>query len=261
MSFPSALYKNPVLLDRNEHRGKRIKQVADFSAAREMNAVFVNVVEFADCAKEFPVAFLASPGPDADSKPVVNPVVLLGLREAENLFVEGTRWDARYIPAFVRRYPLAYAKSAEDRVSVVVDAAWPGFNDSEGELLVDDRGEATEYLKKYMAFLDEFEREAGRTRTFCEQLVELDVLRGAEVNGQLAEGVPLKVEGFFAVDEQRLLALPDAKLLELVKSGALALIHAHMLSMSNVQRLFERLAPRVQDLAAAAPAAATPAAA
>lgn len=250
MNFPSALYKDPVLLDRNEHRGKRIKKLTDFSVAGEMSALFVNVVEFAEAAKEYPIAFLPAPE-STQEKPVVSPVVLLGLRDRENLFVSEGRWDARYIPGFVRRYPLAYAKSGDDRVSVVVDQAWDGFNDSEGELLVEPSGEASPYLKQMMEFLDAYEREGGRTRTFCERIVQLDLLRGGTVDGQLPDGSPLRVEGFFAVDEQKLLALPDADLLELTKSGAMGLIHAHMLSMSNVQRLFERLGQRLAVAAAA----------
>ena len=244
MNFPSALYKDPVLLDRNEHRGKRISKLTDFSVAAEMNAMFVNVVEFAEAAKEYPITFLAVPESTQD-KPVVSPVVLLGLRDRENLFVNGDKWDARYIPGFVRRYPLAYTKSGDDRVSVVIDQAWPGFNGDDGELLVDPSGEAAPYLKQMMEFLDAYEREGGRTRAFCERLVQLDLLRGGTVDGQLPDGSPLRVEGFFAVDEQKLLALPDADLLELTKSGAMGLIHAHMLSMSNVQRLFERLGQRL----------------
>lgn len=244
MNFPSALYKDPVLLDRNTHRGKRIEKLTDFSVAAHMNAVFINVVEFAEASKEYPIAFLPSPE-SVEGKPVVSPVVLLGLRERENLFVDGARWDARFIPGFVRRYPLAYAKSGDDRVSVVIDQAWPGFNDKDGELLVDEAGEAAPYLKQMMEFLDAYEREGGRTRALCERVVQLDLLRGCEVDGTLPDGTPLRVEGFFGVDEQKLLALPDADLLDLVKSGAMALIHAHMLSMSNVQRLFERLSARV----------------
>lgn len=252
---PNVLYRDPVLLDRNDHRGKRIKKLTDFSVAAEMNVVFVNVVEFADAAKEYPIAFLVAPE-STQEKPVVSPVLLLGLRDGENLFVEDGKWDARYIPGYVRRYPLAYAKSADDRVSVVVDRAWPGFGDSDGELLVEESGEAAPYLKQMMEFLDAFEREGGRTRTFCERIVQLDLLRGGTVDGQLPDGSPLRVEGFYAVDEQKLLALPDADLLELTKSGAMSLIHAHMLSMSNVQRLFERLGKRLAAATATAPAGA-----
>lgn len=249
MNLPSALYKDPVLLDRNEHRGKRISKLTDFSVAAEMNAMFVNVVEFAEAAKEYPVAFLPVPESSQD-KPVVSPVVLLGLRDRENLYVNEGKWDARYIPGYLRRYPLAYAKSGDERVSVVIDQAWSGFNDAEGELLVEPSGEAAPYLKQMMEFLDAFEREGGRTRAFCERLVQLDLLRGGTVDGQLPDGSPLRVEGFFAVDEQKLLGLPDADLLELVKSGAMGLIHAHMLSMSNVQRLFEKLGQRLGKVSA-----------
>jgi hypothetical protein len=38
------------------------------------------------------------------------PVVLLGMRDKENLYVnESNQWEAKYIPAFIRRYPFVFS--------------------------------------------------------------------------------------------------------------------------------------------------------
>ena len=50
---------------------------------------------------------------------------------------------------------------------------------------------------------------------------------------------------FSVVDEQRLAALDDAKLLDLARSGYLVWIYAPLMSLGNVARLAERLDQRI----------------
>ena len=56
----------------------------------------------------------------------------------------------------------------------------------------------------------------------------------------LTDGQQLSVDGFLALDEEKLRALPDATLLDLHKSGMLALIHAHQISLGLMRALVER---------------------
>lgn len=82
--------------------------------AGETNSVILAGVEFSEAAKEYPIVFT-----QAGDKVV--PVALLGLRNEENLFVDGKGgWDGRYIPSFVRRYPFILAETGGDRPAV-----WP----------------------------------------------------------------------------------------------------------------------------------------
>lgn len=240
----AALYRDVVLVDRNSHAGKRVQPVTDWRIAAEMNAVFLTGAEFPAASRELPIAFVPV-GRGADGKPQVTPVVLTGLRERENLLVtaEG-RWDAGFLPAFLRRYPFAYVRSEGERFSLAVDAAWPGFNDSEGQPLLTEQHEPSPFLAEVMKFLDAFEEESARTRRFCDRLVELDLLRGGEINGQTADGQPVQASGFFMIDEAKLRALPDAAVLELHHNGVLGLIHTHLVSMGHIEGLARRLNAR-----------------
>ncbi|MCK6425877.1 MAG: SapC family protein [Burkholderiaceae bacterium] len=240
----SALYRQVVLVDRQAHARRRVQPVRDWRIAAEMNAVLVTGSEFAAAAREFAIAFVPV-GPGGDGKPQVSPVVLLGLRERENLLVTPQGgWDARFLPAFLRRYPFAYVRGTDERFSLAVDAAWPGFGEQEGEPLFDAQGEITAHMAALLKFLDAFEEDAARTRRFCERLVQLDLLRGGEIKGQLADGSAVEATGFYMIDEAKLRALPDETVLELHRSGALALIHAHLVSMGQVEALAARLQQR-----------------
>lgn len=243
---PPALYKEPVLLSREQHRGLRFKPSDDVGTARHLNSVLCTIGEFAEAAKEYVIGFVPTGEKDDKGRQEVSPVVLLALRDHDNLFVtpEG-RWDGRYVPAAVRRLPFGYANTNDGQLSVMIDAASPKLGRDEGELLIDDKGDATPQLTEVIKFLDQFEGEHQRTRGLCRRLVELELLKPVQIDVQLADGQKFTAGAVGVVDEEKLRALPDATALELVRNGALGLLYAQIISMSNVQRLTERLGTRI----------------
>ena len=253
----SALYRDPVLVDSVLHRHKKLQPLTDFSIAGGMHAVFITATEFPQAALDFPLVFInvgdAAEATDA-ARSVLTPIALLGVSADENLHVEGGRWTGRYVPAFIRRFPfVAAAVAGADAPGVFIDAGWPGLNDSVGEPLFDDQGQPAETLTRAMAFLERFEQEAQRTRQFCARLAELDLLKEMQADATLPTGDLVRVDGFLAVDESKLLALPDAVVLELHRNGMMTLLHAHLMSLSNLRYLVQRKSDR-EAAKAAAPA-------
>src|SRR6185436_10169169 len=112
-----------------------------------------------------PIIFVHTGETLENGKPMISPVALLGITTNENLHVEGTRWDAGYVPAFIRRFPfLTAGVPGTDKVAMFVDAAWPGFSDTEGEPLYDAEGQPTPVLQRMIEFLQQFDLEQQRTR-------------------------------------------------------------------------------------------------
>jgi hypothetical protein len=72
-------------------------------------------------------------------------------------------------------------------------------------------------------------------------VVALDVLKEMKAEATLPDGETISVDGFHAIDEERLRALPDATVLELYRSGMLALLQMHLLSLANIRHLVTRL--------------------
>jgi hypothetical protein len=64
----------------------------------------------------------------------------------------------------------------------------------------------------------------------------------------LVDGRSFTVNGLLVVDEKKLLALPDATALAMFRSGELHLVSMHLASLSNMQRLVDRLAQRKSPL-------------
>lgn len=248
----SALYLQPVRLDPAQHRAKKIAELTDFSVAGRMHMAFITAIEFPQAALEFPIVFIPTGERDARGRPLVSPIVLLGLVAGENLHVDGSRWDARYVPAFIRRYPFLRAGVVGESTPVVlVDAAWRGFSDFDGEALFEAGDKPAPALVRVLQFLERFDLEAQHTLAICERVVELDLLKEMKADIALPGGGKLAVEGFMTIDEDRLQAIPDADVVELHRSGLLMLMQLHLLSLANVRHMAERKSKRLAAVAAA----------
>jgi hypothetical protein len=221
------------------HKGLKMRtDYALLTQAAGLNSVFLNAVEFADSCREFPIVFVRT-GEGKDGKPApLAPLAVLGLTAGENLFLKDNRWVGEYAPAYLRRYPFAMARVEEgsDQVAVCFDQQWEAFSD-DGEPLFDDKGEATELLNNLVKFLDSFEMEVERTRVACQLLDEAGVLEPMRFEAQMEGGQKVEVDGFLAVNNEKLQQLPDAKVLELHKAGLLQVLEMHRLSLANMGRL------------------------
>lgn len=244
MSASPLLYGNLTPLDRVAHKNLRLNtELPTLDRVKGMNSLFLAVVEFAEACKEFPIVFVrVGDQPAEGAKPVVAPLAVLGLKPASNLFIKDGKWTGTYVPAYMRRYPFAMARIEQDSdtIAVCFDSEWPGFSETEGSSLFAADGQPTEFLLNAKTFLENFEQESERTRAFCQQLVELDLLRDMRFEATLSNGEKIDVEGFLAVDEQKLAELSDEQVVQMHRSGLLSLLEMHRVSMGNMNRLAVR---------------------
>jgi hypothetical protein len=236
-------YEKPVLLNRDKHRQRKVLASTSYAFARKANSLYLAGVEFNEACKEYAVVFT----PAAGGKIV--PVAMLGLRSRENLFVDDQeRWTGNYIPAFVRRYPFVLAELPDQNMGVCIDEAFAGLNDRDGESLFDAQGGNTPFLQNALDFLHQYQREYVRTEAFCQRLQQAGLLMEMNAKADLVDGRSFKVNKLLIVDEKKLMALPDAVALSLFRSGELHLISMHLVSLSNMQRLVNRMAERSSPL-------------
>lgn len=230
-------YDKPVALNKNEHKDYKIKsQGPDYKFASKTNSVILAGVEFSEAAKEYPIVF-------AKAGEALVPVALLGLRNEENLYVaaDGT-WDARYIPAFVRRYPFVLAETGDaGQRMVCIDEGFSGFSEKEGEPLFEGE-EPTPLLQQAIDFLEEYQRQYLRTETFLNRLQELDLLQSLNAKVDMADGQQFALTGLMVVDEKKLLELEDEQALAFFKSGELAWVYCHLMSLGCLGGMIDRVA-------------------
>jgi hypothetical protein len=241
----SALFAEPVALDRNLHQRSRLKErIPRYERAAGVNALFVTAIEFVDVAREYPIVFVEA-GKGDDGQREVAPMAVLGLTQGENLMLNGDgSWDARYVPAMLRAYPIGLARADADNFVLVIDAKADALSETEGERLFDDAGAATPVLEEARKFVQQLEEEGARTRLLCRRLLELELLQPKRFEATVPNGSNILVDGFLALDEPRLAALPADTLLDLHQSGVLACIFAHQFSLPLMRRHVERRVAR-----------------
>jgi hypothetical protein len=81
-----------------------------------------------------------------------------------------------------------------------------------------------------------------RTERFCARLKEFGLLMEMNAKADLVDGSSFVVNGLKVIDERKLLQLADGQALEVLRSGELSWVYAHLLSLSNLNRLVDRLA-------------------
>jgi hypothetical protein len=229
------MFTKPIALNRDTHRQLRFRPIGGFSFASGLHSAPLCASEFYAAAKEYAILFVRL----ADGGAV--PVVALGLKQQENLFVsrEG-QWNARYLPASMQAYPFAFIENADgDNLQILIDQAYPGFGETQGTALFDDAGDPSPELQQKLKFLQAHHSDRGRTRRLGAELVRLGLL--TECSAQLQGDARFQLHGFWIVDEAKLAALDDAALLPLARQGHLSLITAHLLSISNLGLLPSKL--------------------
>jgi hypothetical protein len=245
-----SFYEKPILLDRNAHRNLRLKTTpSGLKFAAKSVALPIAPAEFPHSALEFPIVFAVN---ETGSS---TPIGLFGVRENENLFIdENGVWQGFYIPAFIRRYPFVLnVDPTSNAPYVLIDEAFDGISETEGERLFEEDGKETAFMKSTLEFLSDFMGQSEQAGLFVETLKKHDLLIPQQVVFTRSEDESYTLDGFHIVDEKRLSALSDEVTLQLARSGDLARIHTHLLSLNNIHRVVQRLAgkpPRPHKTAA-----------
>jgi len=235
-----AFYQKVVALNSNVHRNLKFDASrVNFGFAQDTTAVLLGFVEFAEAAREYPIVFIKA------QDGMMRPVALLGVRAGENLYVdEKGKWDARYIPAFVRRYPFVMAEGdVQGQLLVCIDEECPALNSDKGEVLIDAAGQLQPRMNEVMQFLQNFQAEFARTEVLTKQLDELGLFVQQGARFDTANGETFQLNDFYLIDEIKFGQLADDKLPTLFRSGALGMVYLHLASMGNMRRLLDRIKP------------------
>ena len=230
-------YAQLAAVNAQRHQNWCVEMGRDYAFARTTNSVPLTRVEFARAAREYPIVFA---GPEQN----VFPLAVLGLEDKQNLFVNDQgKWQADYLPAFVRRYPFVFTTFDEgSNFTLCIDEAFSGCNqENRGEHLFDDEQQKTRYLDNVLAFLGEFQAEYQRTLAFAKRMKVLDLLEPVQANVELGSGKKLALTDFQVVSRNRLKKISDTALKEMFSADDLELVYLHLQSLHAFSGLITRL--------------------
>lgn len=226
------IYKDIRLINLEEDKKLKVTPIEGFAYAANLRECVITVSEFYEAAKSQPIVFAKN-----DQGEFVA-MVLMGLKEQANLFVnqDGSWRDGEYVPAFVRRYPFIFVEHSENQLSLAIDHDHKAVNKRKGEALFNAEGEASEYTKRVMDFLNQYQQANLNTQAMIKVLDDKGLLEDATAK-MIQNGEPMNLTGFMRVNEQKLDDLSDSDMLKLVKTGAYKWVVAHLMSLSNFRKL------------------------
>jgi len=236
-------YRQLAPLDPARHAGLRMPARADVSFAATTNSLPIMREEFPAAQRCYPIVFANGDRP--------LPIVLVGLRDRENLFLEeidaiqGYKWrDNAYVPAYIRRYPFALvAIEGQDSMAVCIDdEAVLGPRD--GEYIFGPDGQLAPYGQEIMNLCQSFEAQIKSTEEFAADLNRLGLLDMQTAEVLLPSGERFTLSGFSTVNQDRFNQLPAETLAEWRDKGWLTLVYAHFLSLGTWQSLVDMTAAR-----------------
>ena len=237
MSTQLLIYETAIPVSSVRHARCYVEAGNTYAFTRSINSVPLMTVEFTQAEPEYTIVFSG-----ADEN--IMPAVILGARHNENLYLtQDGGWQAKYIPAFVRRYPFVFSKSEDgETFTLCVDEAFPGVNfQGRGRPLFNEEGKPSEYTENVLKFLQEFRVQFQNTQAFCKKLRENGLLEPMKAVFTLGSGEKMTLTGFMAVNRDKLKALGAEVLAELAKTDELELIYLHLQSVRNFNLVRERL--------------------
>lgn len=241
----SVFYQRPVALNRRLHARASVTPPTDFRFVANVNAIVVVAMEFFEAARDYPIVFAR------DDDGTVLPMVVLGLRDGENLFVDAEgHWPVGYLPAFVRRFPFILADTDQDgQFLICVDSDYLDTSGAAGPTacrLFDDAGEETEYLANATAFMRHYNDQFETTRAFAQELDAAGLLTemSAEVRPDGFDSA-VTLGNFLVIDESEFADVSPSMLTDWFRRGQLGWIYAHLLSLGHFTALADRIGERL----------------
>ena len=227
-------YKRVAVVDEAKLSNSSLKEQIGYDFARDTAIVPLIVTELFTAASTYPIVFITEPVPSV--------LAVLGLRQAQNLFVsgDGSKWDAPYVPAYVRRYPFVFLRHDNDDLTLCIDEAANALEPGRARPLFED-GKRTPLIERALQFCIEFQRGHLATEAFMKALIERDLLVPYQITSTLDSGEKLAATGFKVIDEARVAKLPDDVIVHWYRQGWLGFVHAHLASTGCWAQLVRRL--------------------
>ncbi len=231
-------YKQPEPLNSDKHKDLGITPDTKnpFGFAKNTQLVPVTIAEFPAAALCYPIIFAGEER---------TPAAVMGMQKDHNAYIDedGLMPDGMYVPGFLRRYPFVPASSNGDpeNLMVCIDRAASVISDKpEQPFFVD--GETSEFTKRAIEYIQNYEMETQGARNFVKFMTDLDLFETQSVTiPQPGEDgktvVQQKIGEYVGLSQDKLNKLPDDKLAELRDNGGLLGIYAQMISQANWQRL------------------------
>lgn len=231
---------NHVMLDNLTHGDLKVVLRHGADVGDAINQVLIFPTEFEQIQREYPIVIRRN------DDGALYAVALLGFERDENLFLDGEKWDARYVPAIRQRGPFIAAAgqtkdaTEEQPLEPLIDLDDPRVGKTDGEILFLRHGGQAPYLRHISNVLAVVSEGHRSMSPVLQRLATAGLLHPTSINVELADNQTIIIEDVFVVTRERLATLSAADLESLSKDGLLYVAHMAAASLENMNHLIAR---------------------
>ena len=222
-------------LDNVEHAALKLRRGHGSPFGEGVNQVAVFASEFLEVQREYPILFTR--GEDG----ALQGVAILGLERDENLFLEGNRWDANYLPALFARGPFLIGFSGSEPI-IHVDLAHPRIagEGEDGDPVFLAQGGSGPVLEAAMAALRAIHIGSVAAPVMTKLFDELGLGESVSMEVQLSDTAAINFDGYLAITSEQLAALDAEALGRLSAAGLLDVAIYAAASLGTMNHLAAR---------------------
>jgi hypothetical protein len=228
----------PALLDNISHQSLRLHPEPSAAFGDDLGAVPTVPAEFRLLQGSFPIVFQVGSG-----ELPFQPVALMSLSGAGNLFLGPEGWEAPHLPWAMERHPLMVGRDATQWV-VHIDLDSPRLSEHPdeggGEPLFLPQGGLSPLLERRIGVLQALHEGLQTLPAFIDTLLRLELLEPMALDMPLADGGTRRIGGFHVIHEERLGALPGPVVAELHERGYWLPLAMAVASLSRFGDLVQR---------------------
>ena len=237
------------LLNNVTHKDLRVVTRFGREFGDDIGMVLAFPTEYAELQREYPIFFRK----DRDSGEWQS-VALLGFEQKENLFLQGERWNAAYLPGVVAKGPFLIGFQ-EQRIDgelreepvIHIDLDHPRVNASEGEAVFMPQGGHSPYLQHVTTVLRGIRDGTDTGKAMFAAFESLGLIQPIALDVKLDDRHSVNLAGLYGIDRERLAGLDAASLHLLNHAGYLEGAFLVLASMHNVRRLMAEKQRRLQQ--------------
>jgi hypothetical protein len=227
------------LLNNVDHQDLRVILRYGAEFADNVATVLTFPTEFADLQREYPIFFRKD-----RTTGEFQSVALLGFQEGENLFLEGGRWNANYIPGIVARGPflIGFQEQQVDGAMrkepvIHVDVDHPRVSRTEGQPVFLPHGGNSPFLDHVAAVLRGIHKGLEVSRAMFAAFTRLELIEPMKLEVKVSNTETYALDGLHTINEEKLRALDGESLLQLHRAGFLQGAYLVIASLGNVKSL------------------------
>ncbi len=230
------------LLNNIQHKNLRVNTRPGAQFGDNVGIVMTFPTEYADVQREYPIFFRKDPNTGEYTS-----VALLGLSKDENLYLEGDRWDAAYIPGIVARGPflIGFQEREENgelrrEPMIHVDLEHPRISQTDGESVFLEQGGNSRYLDRIGTILKGINDGLAVSKAMFAEFTRLELIEPIKLEIKVDPESVYDLVGLHTISESKLRNLGAEDVYKLHRTGFLQGALLVLTSLGNIGRLVER---------------------